>query len=122
MFAVRRIQDVVIVQPEIERLDELAGRQLVAQMRTQFGFDAKILLDLSDVQFVNSAALGYIITYGRRVRHQHGSLAVCSLQDHPRGVFKITRMARNLSGVYDTESQALDAMAEAGSRQVVPAE
>lgn len=62
MISVRKYDDVTVVQPEIHRLDEMLGRQLIAAMREYVTPGAKIVLNLSDVNYLNSEALGYIST------------------------------------------------------------
>jgi anti-anti-sigma factor len=109
MITVRQVDDVTVVRPEVHRLDELMGRQLVAAMREHISTGAHIVLNLEDVQYLNSEALGYITTCARRITHRRGGLAVCCLQDGPRGVFRITRMERILSGIYDTQEEAVEA-------------
>ena len=76
-------------------------------MRDYINPGAHIILNLADVVYLNSEALGYITTCARRLSHLHGSLAVCDLQEGPRGVFRILRMERVLRGVFDTEEEAL---------------
>jgi len=111
MITVRQAENATVERPEVHRLDELLGRQLVAAMREHIRAGAYIVLNLEDVQYLNSEALGYITTCARRLMHHHGGLAVCCLQDGPRGVFRITRMERVLSGIFDTEEEALEALA-----------
>ncbi len=107
MISVRQFENLIVVRPETHRLDEMMGRQLVAAMRDYINPGAHIILNLADVVYLNSEALGYITTCARRLSHLHGSLAVCDLQEGPRGVFRILRMERVLRGVFDTEQEAL---------------
>ena len=112
MFSVRHSGNVTIVQPEIDTLDEPAGRGLVAAIRELIQPEARIVLNLARVTYVNSAALGYIATSCRRLHHHRGQLAVCCLQDRPKSVFEFTRMDRILSGIFDTEQAALESLQE----------
>ncbi len=107
MISVRKYDDVTVVQPEIHRLDEMLGRQLIAAMREYVTPGAKIVLNLSDVNYLNSEALGYISTCARRLLHHRGSLTVCGLQSGPQGVFRITRMERVLGGIFESEDEAV---------------
>ncbi len=107
MISVRQFENLTVVRPETHRLDEMMGRQLIAAMRDYIVPGAHIILNLEDVVYINSEAVGYITTCARRLSHQHGSLAVCGLQDGPRGVFHILRINRVLRGVYANEEEAV---------------
>jgi anti-anti-sigma factor len=109
MIEVRQCDNVTVVQPAMHRLDELLGRQLIASMREYIVPGAKIVLNLSHVVYLNSEAMGYISTCARRMAHNRGAMAVCCLQDGPRGVFRILRMEKVLQGIYDTEDEAVTA-------------
>ncbi len=110
MISVRQCEDITIVRPEIHRLDEMLGRQLISAMREYLTVGAHVILNMTDVIYLNSEAIGYITTCARRQSHHCGGLAVCCLQEGPRGVFRILRMERVLSGVYDTEEEAIAAL------------
>ncbi len=112
MISVRQYDGITVVQPEIHRLDEMLGRQLVAAMREYLVPGATVILNLADVTYLNSEALGYITTCARRLAHHRGQLTVCCLQDGPRGVFRILRMERLLSGIFDSEEEALAALGQ----------
>ena len=116
MIAVRQFESATVVQPEMHRLDEVLGRQLVAAMREYLVPGANIVLNLADVTYLNSEALGYITTCARRMAHHRGGLAVCCLQDGPRGVFRILRLDLLLAGIYKTEEEALAAFEQPARR------
>jgi anti-anti-sigma factor len=107
MISVRQCENVTVVQPHIHRLDEMLGRQLIASMRDYTVPGANIVLNLTDVEYLISEAVGYLMVCARRLAHHRGGLAVCCLQEGPRGVFRILRMDQILRGIYDTEEEAV---------------
>ena len=120
MVSVRQAGQVVIVRPEVDRLDDVSGRDVVHQLRDHVTRSAKLLLNMENVTYINSEALGYITTCCRRIRHHRGSLAFCCLQEGPRGVIKMTHLDQLLAGIYASEAEALvalDALAAPGARQ-----
>lgn len=52
----------------------------------------RILLDLSQVRFLASAALGILVALNQRISQQGGRLVVCGLQGHVRQVFHFARL------------------------------
>lgn len=112
MLDVRQCEDVTVVRPEMHRLDEMLGRQLISAMREYALPRSKIVLNLADVTYLNSEAVGYISTFARRLSHHQGGVAVCCLQEGPRGVFHILRMDRILAGIYDSEEEAMASFKE----------
>ena len=106
MASVEPKGEMVVLRPEFERLDSVHGREFVAQLRPYVDQGAHVLLDFSDVTFINSEALGYITMCLRRLRHRNGSLSVCGLKESVYSVFRMTRMDQILDGVYDTTEEA----------------
>jgi anti-anti-sigma factor len=112
MISVRQSNGITVVRPETHRLDELLGRQLIAAMRPYMVAGALVVLDLSDVCYLNSEAIGYLTTCARRLSHHRGGLAVCGLQEGPQGVFRVLRMERILRGVFASEQKAVEALSQ----------
>ena len=90
--------------PETTELVD-AARKLAAQGRHA------LLIDLADVDYMNSLALGalarIVVTYTR----EHGSVKVCNIGSRVRRLFDIVRF-NQLFQYYDTEATALDAFAK----------
>jgi anti-anti-sigma factor len=90
-------------------LDLASVSSLPSVLATASGDDgAGLILDLSDVSFIDSTGLGAIIEADALVRRQGGRLAVIA----PRGtsaseLLTLTGLRRRLS-VYETRSAALD--------------
>lgn len=110
MIYVRQVGATLLVRPAVHRLDAVTGQQVVSQLRDHLVAGGKILLNLADVCYLNSEALGYITMCCRRARHYRGGISVCCLQDGPKGVFRLMRIGELLDGVFDTEDEALAAL------------
>ena len=85
------------------------GRELVTHMRDYLTPRANVILNLADVTYLNSEAIGFITACARRQKHRDGGLSVCCLRPGPREVFKILRMEQVLAGIHDTETDAISA-------------
>lgn len=53
---------------------------------------ALLLIDLSQVPFVDSAGLGSIVSILKALRNQGGDVALCALSEGVKILFKLTRM------------------------------
>ncbi|HEU0027526.1 MAG TPA: STAS domain-containing protein [Ktedonobacterales bacterium] len=71
-----------------------------------------ILLNFSDVDYINSTGIALIVGLLARARKQHIPLRACGLSDHYMEIFTITRLA-DFMGLYGDEASAL-ASAPAG--------
>ena len=69
-----------------------------------------IILDLTDVNFVDSSALAVMVRGMKRCRERNGELLLCGLRQPVRIIFELTRMDRAFR-IYDTEANAQAALA-----------
>jgi anti-anti-sigma factor len=72
-----------------------------------------ILLNFSDVDYINSTGIALIVGLLTRARKAHRRLLACGLSDHYVEIFQITRLVDFMS-VFPDEASALTA--EYGSR------
>jgi anti-anti-sigma factor len=66
------------------------------------------VVDLENVDFMDSAGLGALIAVLKRVSEKGGDMKIANLQKKPRMVFEITR-AYKVFEIYDTVEDALKA-------------
>ena len=67
-----------------------------------------IILNFSDLDYMNSSGIGLLVTMLIRTQRQKQSLRACGLSDHYVEIFKLTRLDEAI-GIYATESEALSA-------------
>lgn len=67
-----------------------------------------ILLNFSDVDYINSTGIALIVTLLAKARKAHIRLLTCGLSEHYIEIFNITRLADFMS-VYPDETAALAA-------------
>lgn len=53
-----------------------------------------VLIDLQDVNFIDSSGLGGLVSAMKMVRAAGGKLFVCSINDQVKMIFELTRMDR----------------------------
>lgn len=85
---------ICVIRPEGDRLTALganAFRHEVSQLID--GGSNRIVIDLSEVRFVDSSGLGAIVGLLKKVGNR-GEVVVCGLSDAVRQMFRVTRMER----------------------------
>ncbi|MGH2701829.1 MAG: STAS domain-containing protein, partial [Actinomycetota bacterium] len=67
-----------------------------------------ILLNFTDLEYMNSSGIGLLVTLLVRTNRQKQRLYAFGLTDHYRQIFELTRLDEAV-GIYDTEGDALTA-------------
>ena len=68
-----------------------------------------IILNLSDLEYMNSSGIGLLVTLLIRVQRQKQRLLAFGLSEHYQHIFELTRLNEAI-GIYDTEAEALAAV------------
>jgi len=67
---------------------------------------AKIVVDLSKVEYMDSSGIGTLVEIFRRVKGFRGDMVLVSLQPRVRGVFEITKLDKFFT-IRDSVAEAL---------------
>jgi anti-sigma B factor antagonist len=108
-FEDTRCGNALIVRPLEARFDAAGAPQFKASVAEmiQRG-EQTIVLDLSEVDFIDSSGLGALVSLLKRMAPK-GTLAVCGLREAAFNMFRLTRMDKVFS-IYSTRSEALAAV------------
>lgn len=106
-YSVSQKGEVYIIVIHDPRLDSTkAPRFKTELLRVIAGGAKKVLINLRDVETIDSSGLG-ILTFGRRQMDDNGgTLSVCCLQDKVLRLFNIAKLDRVFS-VFDTEEEGV---------------
>jgi anti-sigma B factor antagonist len=89
------------------RLDWLGGQQLQAEVDVLVGSGCRIwVIDMSQVEFVDSAGLVALIKGLHAAKANGAKLAICSLRPSVHLVFEISKLDRAFS-IFDTHDAAV---------------
>lgn len=81
-----------VIRPT-ELMDGISANQLRREIGNLLDDGAKnILVDLQDVTFMNSSAIGTLVATYKKVREKGSTLSLCSLNDQVRLIFELTKM------------------------------
>lgn len=89
------------------RLDATCVSQLKDAVQALIETDViKILIDMADVDFVDSSGLGTLVTCLRSVTKAGGLFKITSLQENPKMLFETTRLNR-VFDLHDDRDEAI---------------
>ncbi len=80
-----------------------------AYTRASDGKTKAVIIDFSDLQYMNSSGIGLLVTLLIRANRQKQQLIVIGLNDHYRQIFQLTRLDEAI-GIYDNEAAAVAAV------------
>ena len=112
-FKLHSVGDISVIEITVRaldatsRVDEL-GKELF-ELVDRRGHK-KIIVDLSNVQFLASAAMGVMVTLRHKIEYHKGRLAICGLPGQLHQVFKFAKLDTVFT-FYDTRDEALAAFA-----------
>jgi anti-sigma B factor antagonist len=101
-----KIGDVSVLELLEEYLDASNSTDLKDQISSAATANAKLLLDLGRVEFIDSSGCGAIIGSLRKVHSVGGELKLCNLTKQVRALFELVRMHKILD-IFDTRDEAL---------------
>lgn len=106
--------DVIVLQPSVSQLNAPVAGAFKAQIAAivERG-DRHLILDLQNVEFVDSTALGAIVAILKMV-DPSGHLLLCGASPTVRAMMEVTRMTR-IFPLHDDVAAARAAMADAVS-------
>lgn len=92
MLAVSHERGVAVVAPTIRRLDaSVAPAFKQAVVRVIEGGETRLVLDLAQVEFLDSSGLGAMVSILKALGNR-GSVAVCNARGAVLSLFQLTRM------------------------------
>jgi anti-sigma B factor antagonist len=80
-----------------------------AYTKASNGKTEAVIIDFSDLEYMNSSGIGLLVTLLIRANRQKQQLMVIGLNDHYRQIFQLTRLDEAI-GIYDSEANALAAV------------
>jgi anti-sigma B factor antagonist len=105
----RKVGNVLVVLPREKRIDASVSTGFKGRMVDWINQgNRRIVLDLSEVDFIDSSGLGAIVS-SLKTLGSDGDLVICGIRETVMGLFKITRMNRVFQ-IFANESEAIEAL------------
>lgn len=101
--------DLLLLKPIDNRLDASSANALRGTVVdwVNMGY-RRIVLDLANVDFIDSSGLAAVISCSKAVGNQ-GSMVICNARDKVRHIFELTRMKQILR-ICESREQAVKAL------------
>ncbi len=93
-IVVEKVGDVAIAVVPVEELDASNAGEFKRDMTPLLEANARLVLDVSRLRFVDSSGLGAFISCLRKLNAKGGDLKLCGMSKQVRAVFELVRMHR----------------------------
>ena len=108
MDVVEEVVGNVYIIKLIGRLDASCASDLKAKVLAMISERKNnILVDLGEIDFIDSSGLGILVTCMRSVTKAGGVFKITSLQENPKNLFETTRLDR-VFDIYDDRNEAVN--------------
>jgi anti-sigma B factor antagonist len=102
------VGEVLVVSPQHEYVDASNSQQFKDDLAAVIGDRNMIVVDLSRIQFIDSAGCGAFISLLKQVKARGGEVKLCGLTRPVRTLFELVRMHR-IFDIFNTRDEALKA-------------
>jgi anti-sigma B factor antagonist len=101
-----KIGEVEVVTLQGEHLDASNTKDFKRDAGAVVGPNAKVVLDLAQVTFVDSSGCGAILSFLRQLKAAGGDLKLCAVTKPVRSLFELVRMHR-VFDIFNTRDEAV---------------
>ena len=93
-LALEKVGDVAVSAVPVEELDASNAAEFKRDIAPLLEANARLVLDLTRLRFVDSSGLGAFISCLRKLNAKGGELKLCGMSKQVRAVFELVRMHR----------------------------
>lgn len=101
---------VTIVTLQTDAITAANAASLKAQLAPLFAAQARIVLDLEAVRFVDSAGIGVIMSCIKTLKSLNGAMRICRVTNPVIALFKLVKLDRLLE-IYASREEAVNSFA-----------
>jgi anti-sigma B factor antagonist len=102
------VGDVLVVKPQGDYLDASNTKEFKREMATLIESHSKLVMDLAQVQLVDSSGCGAFISFLRQLQSKGGDMKLCAIARPVRSLFELVRMHR-IFDIFNTPEEAIRA-------------
>jgi anti-sigma B factor antagonist len=104
--SVEHIGDVTVARPCVEYITARNAGEFKSALSGVFSSDMSMVLDLSPLEFIDSAGIGALMSCMNRLRSLNGTLKLCSASRSVLNILELVRIDR-LVEIYGTLDEAV---------------
>lgn len=105
---VDNVDGVAVAAMPVDELDASNSGEFKRDIAQVLQAQTKLVLDLSQLRFVDSSGLGAMLSCLRQLSARGGDLKLCSMSKQVRALFELVRMHR-IFDIYPTRDDAVHA-------------
>ena len=113
--AIEHIGDIVVVVLPGRSLDASNVKAFKQEITPLLGSKAKVVFDMSQLQFVDSSGLGSLLSCLRQLHAGGGELKLCGMAQPVHTLFALVRMDR-IFDIFPTQAEAVSALQGLGGQ------
>jgi anti-anti-sigma factor len=98
---------VAVFKPELKKIDVLNSESFRTSLFSLMKGESRFVLDLSNVQFIDSSGLGKIVAALRSFRESGGEMRICGVQPPVQVLFTMVRLGEIVGIDADAQAAAL---------------
>ncbi len=112
LFTAKNVKDLWIIKPA-GVLDLFNSSDFKDKVKTEFINQGKVnlIIDLSDVEYVDSSALGVLVGLQRSCRMNGGTFGLCGLHENLMRIFQLTSLT-SVFKIFPNVEDAVKALIE----------
>ena len=103
---IEKLEHVIIAHLEGQTLDASNAKNLKSEITPLISANARLILDLGSLKFVDSSGLGALLSCLRQLNAVGGDLKLYGLNKPVRALFELVRMHRVFE-IFNTQEEAL---------------
>ena len=107
-ITVDKIENVAVAAVPVDELDASNAGEFKRDIAPVLQANARLVLDLSRLRFVDSSGLGAMLSCLRQLSAKNGDLKLCGMSKQVRALFELVRMHR-IFDIYGTKEEAVKA-------------
>ena len=107
-ISIDRLDDVAVAALPVDELDASNSGEFKRQIAPVLQAQTKLVLDLSQLRFVDSSGLGAMLSCLRQLSAKGGDLKLSGMSRQVRALFELVRMHR-IFDIYGTKEEAVHA-------------
>lgn len=106
---VQQQEEILVVKLPVDHLDTANSSEFKQAINDQVDAGKQIILDLSNIRFVDSSGLGAFLSSLRRINNNGGHLMMCNLTTAVKALFELVRMNK-VFDIYESLEIAVNAI------------
>lgn len=110
LISTAHLDGILVIQLPAGALDAATAKEFRQEADQIFRGQQKVVLDFTKITFVDSAGLGVVLAFLRRITQDAGDLKVCGLNKGVKALFQLVRMHRIVE-IFETVEEATRAFA-----------